>query len=241
MPVITLHPNDMAQLVASPSAFRPNGVTVVEDPEGAPVVAELTDDLIPFEQQDNSVPGTLAIAATPAPFTGEVLEDVALTSLNLNVAHRTGGLAPFVYDISAGALPAGVTLSSAGVLAGTPTTPGTYNFTVRATDRLAATATRAYALVVVQTLAIAASPAPPDGTINVALVTTDLAADNVTGGKAPLVFSISAGALPAGVTLSSVGVLSGTPTASGTFNYTVQVADDAGQIKTRAYTMIVAP
>ena len=62
----------------------------------------------------------------------------------------TGGTAPYTFAVSVGALPAGVTLSSAGVLSGTPTVSGTFAFTVRATDNLGFQGTRAYSLNIVQ-------------------------------------------------------------------------------------------
>ena len=48
-----------------------------------------------------------------------------------------------------------------------------------------------------------------------------------TGGVAPYTWAISAGSLPTGLTLSSAGLLSGTPTASGSFTFTVQVTDSS--------------
>src|SRR6185503_11847166 len=45
-------------------------------------------------------------------------------------------------------LPAGLNLSGAGLISGTPTAPGTSNFTVRVTDNPGATATRALSIVV---------------------------------------------------------------------------------------------
>ena len=49
----------------------------------------------------------------------------------------TGGTTPYIWTIAAGTLPAGLTLSSAGVLGGTPTTAGSATFTVRVTDATA--------------------------------------------------------------------------------------------------------
>ena len=46
----------------------------------------------------------------------------------------TGGTGPYTFSVISGALPAGLTLTAGGVLAGTPTTPGTSTFTIRATD-----------------------------------------------------------------------------------------------------------
>lgn len=62
-----------------------------------------------------------------------------------------------------------------------------------------------------------------------------------TGGVAPYTFSVSSGNLPTGITLSAAGILSGTPPTTGTYNFTVQVADSEtpAATKTQAYTVIV--
>jgi len=60
------------------------------------------------------------------------------------------------------------------------------------------------------------------------------------GGSAPYSFAVSAGALPGGLNLSSGGVLSGTPLAMGTFNFTVQATDANDCMGTRSYTVIVS-
>jgi uncharacterized RDD family membrane protein YckC len=63
----------------------------------------------------------------------------------------TGGTAPYTFSVSAG-LPTGMTLSTAGVLSGTPTTAGTYSFTVTAIDNSPApgpySGSQAYTLVI---------------------------------------------------------------------------------------------
>lgn len=51
-----------------------------------------------------------------------------------NVLTASGGTAPYTYAVTAGALPGGLTLTGAGVLSGTPTATGSFNFTVTATD-----------------------------------------------------------------------------------------------------------
>ena len=62
----------------------------------------------------------------------------------------------------------------------------------------------------------------------------------VTGGSAPYQFSVVAGALPPGMTLSSDGQLNGTPTAAGDFDFTVAVRDAQGRSAERAYRLTVA-
>ena len=61
-----------------------------------------------------------------------------------------------------------------------------------------------------------------------------------SGGVAPYTFAVTAGSLPNGLTLNSGGALSGTTTASGTFNFTVTATDNFGQTGSRAYTVTIA-
>ncbi|WP_168389207.1 IPTL-CTERM sorting domain-containing protein [Xylophilus sp. Leaf220] len=152
-----------------------------------------------------------------------------------------GGTAPYSFAITAGALPSGVSLSPTGVLAGTATVAGTFNFTVSATDGSSGSGapfsgSRAYALTVgapAVTIAPLTLPSPTGGTP----YSQNLSA---SGGSAPYSFSISAGSLPAGLTLSTAGVLSGTPAASGTFNFTATATDANGFTGGRAYTFSIS-
>ena len=52
-------------------------------------------------------------------------------------------------------------------------------------------------------------------------------------GTAPYTFSVTSGTLPPGLTLSSSGLLSGSPTSSGTYDFTVGVTDDVGNTGVR--------
>ena len=139
----------------------------------------------------------------------------------------TGGTAPYTYAVAAGSLPAGLTLNTAtGELSGTPTTAGTFNFTVQATDAGNFTGSRAYTVTIAApTLSLApAATALPAATAGVAYSQTLVA----TGGTAPYSYVVTAGALPAGLTLNeATGVLSGTPTAAGTFNVSITAMDSS--------------
>lgn len=82
-----------------------------------------------------------------------VISPASLPALTVGVAVNqtlsgSGGSAPYVFTVTGGALPAGLSLSAGGVLTGTPTTPGSYSFTVTATDNLAAFNTATYSGVV---------------------------------------------------------------------------------------------
>lgn len=58
----------------------------------------------------------------------------------------TGGITPYTWTLAAGSLPSGFSLTGAGVLAGTSSTTGDHDFTVRVTDQLGATTTQALRL-----------------------------------------------------------------------------------------------
>jgi uncharacterized protein YhjY with autotransporter beta-barrel domain len=90
------------------------------------------------------------------------------------------------------------------------------------------------------TVAVTVNPATlPNGTFD-APYSQALSATSANGATAPYTFSVSAGALPGGLTLSGAGVLSGTPTAAGSFNFTVQATSSNGFSGTRAYTLAIA-
>ncbi|MER9657041.1 putative Ig domain-containing protein [Mesorhizobium sp. M0152] len=149
----------------------------------------------------------------------------------------SGGNGPYTYALTAGGLPAGVTIAG-GAIAGTPTVAGTFNFTVTATDSTAGTAasgSQAYTLVVaVPTIGLAPASLPA-GQYNVAYSQ----ALTANGGTSPYSFAVTTGALPAGITLSSTGTLSGTPTVVGPFNITVTATDNLGFTGTANYTLVI--
>ena len=158
---------------------------------------------------------------------------------------NSGGLAPVTFAVTAGSLPPGLVLDPSGAISGAPTGGGTYNFTITATDSATTsgpyTGAKAYALTV-NAATIVLSPAAgalPGGTTGIAYSQTITAAD----GTAPYSYAVTAGALPTGLTLAAGGTLSGTPTASGTFNFTVTGTDSStGQgpyLNSNAYSLTI--
>ena len=165
----------------------------------------------------------------------------SLTSGRQNVAYSrtltaSGGTAPYGWAVTAGALPAGLTLSSAGVLSGTPTVNGSFTFTATATDSQGYPGSRAYTLVIAVPMIAVTPTSLPTGRVNV-VYSQALAA---SGGTAPYGWAVTAGALPAGLSLSGAGVLSGTPTANGTFTFTATATDNEGYSGSRAYSLVIA-
>ena len=149
------------------------------------------------------------------------------------------GVAPYAFAVSAGSLPAGLALDAAsGRLAGTPTVVGTFSFSVTATDSTTGTAgtvTQAYTLNV----------AAPVLTLTPETLPAGLFANayqqqlSTSGGTAPYSYAVTTGALPGGLALSTSGAVSGTPTAAGSFAFTVTATDALGFTGTRDYTVQV--
>ena len=147
----------------------------------------------------------------------------------------TGGTAPYTWSVNAGTLPDGLTLSSAGVLSGTPTTTGSSTFSVNVIDANNGIATTSITLTVTASVTFT-FPAPPSGVVGTPYSVTLTAA----GGTTPYTWSISAGSLPAGLTLNaSTGVVSGTPTTAGTANFTAKVTDSKGKTATFATSITI--
>nr|WP_051885233.1 putative Ig domain-containing protein [Lysobacter antibioticus] len=186
---------------------------------------------------------TVTVTAAPV----IVVDPATIPGATVGVAYSqtftaSGGTSPYTFAISAGALPAGLTLASGGGLTGTPTAAGTFNFTVRATDANTFTGTRAYTLTVAAPTTSIAPTTLPNGTVAAAYSQSITA----SGGIAPYTYAITAGALPAGLSLASNGTLSGTPTAGGSFNFTVTATGSstgtgAPHTGSRAYTLVIAP
>jgi len=150
----------------------------------------------------------------------------------------TGGQSPYKWSLASGTLPTGLTLSSSGALAGTPTQSGTFPFTVSAADSEGTPLVASQALsLVVQAAVSITTTSLPNGTSGTAYSTSLTA----SGGTPPYTWSISSGALPAGISLASnTGVISGTPSVSGTFNVTLGVQDAQGNSAMRSYSITIA-
>ena len=151
----------------------------------------------------------------------------------------SGGTAPYTFAVTAGTLPAGMTLSAAGVLSGTPSAGGVFTFTVRATDANGCFASVPYTMTVAPAGGCPTITLAPAALPNAAIGTPYSQTLTASGGTAPYTFIVSAGALPAGLTLTSAGVLAGTPTGSGVANFTIRVTDSNGCFATLAYAMTV--
>lgn len=162
-----------------------------------------------------------------------------LPNATQNAAYSTtlaaaGGAQP--YSWSATGLPAGWTLNpSTGVLSATPTAAGTVSFTATVADSSDQVDRRTFTITVAPRVTIT-TLSLPHGTVGTVYQQTVTA----TGGNAPLTWSLAAGTLPGGLALNaSSGLLSGTPTAAGTFNITILAVDAVGGADSRAFALAI--
>lgn len=172
---------------------------------------------------------TLSPTTLPAAIAGTPYGPVTITA--------TGGTGPYTFAVTAGALPPGLSLSTAGVISGTPTQSGSFTVTITATDSAGCQGSRLYSALVNCPVILVAPATLPDGIVGVPYGPVAITA---SGGTAPYVFTVVSGTLPAGLTLSPAGSLSGTPTAAGSSTFTVRATDAVGCFGERLYTLIIA-
>lgn len=159
------------------------------------------------------------------------------------------GTKPYSWSVNSGSLPTGLSLvAGTGVISGTPTVNNTFSFVIRLTDSAGSPKTYDRSFYII----VSASTPPPAVAVQITTPTplppgvvgssynTSLQAIN---GTAPYTWSVSAGAVPAGMALSSsTGVLSGTPTAPGTVSFSARVTDSSttASVATQPYMIAVS-
>jgi hypothetical protein len=209
--------------VATSPALTANGTTGTYSVTAS---IGLTIPTVSFSLTNNTCSAiTVGPATIPAGTVGAAYTSTQFT--------ETGGVGTTTFS-ETGTLPAGLTLTIAGVLSGTPTQSGSFPITVTATDSHGCTGSTAYTLAV-GCAAITVGPATiPAGTVESAYTTQF----TQTGGVGTTTFS-ETGSLPSGLTLTTAGVLSGTPTVTGSFPITVKATDSHGCSGSKAYTVSI--
>lgn len=167
----------------------------------------------------SSPPQPVINADAPSGTTGAAYPAFAFTVLS-------GGKAPFTWSES-GPLPPGLSLSASGKLSGTPVQGGTFPITVTVTDSSSPALVNSVPVnlsIADSPILIRAAPAPPQGTVACSYAGFTFTA---SGGSPAYAWTVTAGAVPAGLSLDSGGFLSGTPETAGNFSFSVTATDSA--------------
>ncbi len=201
------------------------------------------NDSFTFTATNNS--GTSSPATVTVPV-GNPIVAVTPTTLTAGtgstaysqVLTASAGRAPYTFSttLASGSLPAGLSLASNGTISGTPTASGPFTFTVTGTDSslgngpFTFTSSTISLTIAAPTISVAPTtlPTPTFGTAYSQTLTAG-------GGNGSYTFAVTAGSLPAGMSLSG-GVLSGTPTAAGSFSFTVEATDGNGFTGSKTYS-----
>jgi hypothetical protein len=161
-----------------------------------------------------------------------------------NYVITIGGRPDYTFSLAAGqSLPGGLKLNAkTGLLSGNPSVYGTFTFTVDAADSTSPTRQTA-----TQAVTITIRPLP------ITVKNTSLASAvegkpycrvlTAKGGALPLTWTVSAGALPSGLSLGTDGTFQGAATTTGSYNFTVKVTDSfvPADSATKAFTLSVSP
>jgi putative Ig domain-containing protein len=190
---------------------------------------------------------TPSAAATPLTIPRPTLHDGEVGLAYAPVQYTaTGGTDAYLWTISSGALPGGLTLSQDGRISGTPTAAGTFTFTVEVTDAATATANLSGSIAVVAQLALArissAGPGWPWDRVNRQDMDQKAAGPIATqsGGLGPYTYAVTAGSLPPGTYLSGLTVI-GIPITTGESRFTVTVTDSLGATAAVSYFIDIIP
>jgi hypothetical protein len=158
------------------------------------------------------------------------------------VAHAlaAGGDGTYVWTRSAGALPPGMTLSSSGVVSGTPTRTGRYVFTLRGADYAGSAtlagryAVRSFSISVAKPVVVRSSA------LRVGIHRHAYASQlYAVGGSGGYTWRVRAGSLPPGTSLTATGRITGTPTRAGRWIVTLLARDVVGRGGVRTFVLTV--
>jgi hypothetical protein len=148
--------------------------------------------------------------------------------------YEATGITPISYEVTSGSLPHGLALSASGMIEGTPTAEGTFAGTVMASNGIFPEATQSFSIVIAGATPIITSTTPPGGRVG-----TSYSHAYAATGTAPIEYSVTSGALPAGLTLGVSGQIDGTPTTSGTFEGTVTASNGIFPDATQTFSIRV--
>lgn len=224
LPGVAISDDTSIATVTQPAPTGTNGRTTVTVASGG--TSGETNIKVVFDGVESN-PVAAIVQALAAPQITQASPPTGTAGIAYSYQFAASGVPTPTWSVVSGSLPPGLTLSAAGLLSGTPTGTATqsYTFTVRALNS-EGQATQSV------TVSVSVMMVPPTITTVAlgALTLGELFFEQLTAtGGVPMTWTLQAGsALPPGLSLSSSGVISGTPTVAGPFTFTVVAANAAG-------------
>lgn len=186
----------------------------------------------------SGISGNITVSTALTISTGTTLPTGSVGTSYSQTLAASGGSPGYTWAVASGSsLPAGLNLSSAGVLSGTPAAAGAFSFTITVTDSASHTSSATFSLTIYGTLSFT--------TTNLSSATAGVAyaqTIGISGGVGPYTFTVSSGSLPAWATLNaSTGKITGTPSSSqtGSTTFTVEVTDSDSHTAMQLFTLTV--
>ena len=217
---------------------KSSGTYTLDIPQLLSTMKRLRVRLTRYENPDNpavyqwnfylaDAPSSLEITTATLPDATQNASYTATLAANLTGA---------TWSVISGSLPAGLTLNtSTGAITGTPTTAGTSRFTVRAVkDSKSAEKQLSITVSPIPTITIT-TESLPSGTVNTSYSAT------LTSSTAGATWTVSSGNLPSGLTLSTSGAISGTPTRTGSYTFTIRAVYGTASDEKQFTVTISAP
>jgi len=202
-----------ALVVVTAACARPTSTAQQPTPTPTPIPSPSPTPTTPF------------VLTATAPFhTGEV--GVAYAPVALSA---TGGVQPYTWSVVSGALPNGLSIGSDGTVSGTPSSAGTFAFTIQAADSGNSTATIPGSVPIAA--ALSASLIPECATqcsVELGCTSACGAFGEVSGGISPYSYALTSGQLPSGTSLSGLALNGNFVGSSGFLKFSVQVTDSMG-------------
>jgi endo-1,4-beta-xylanase len=211
-----------------PGAFQGQGAATMFDQSYSPKPA-----FTAVQTALGATAGNTVTVTNPGARTGTV---GTATSLQISATDSAAGQ---TLTFSATGLPAGLTISSSGLISGTPTTNQTANVTVTARDGTGASGSASFTWTIsggTGNTVTVTNPGARTGTVGTATSLQISATDSAAGQT----LTFSATGLPAGLTISSSGLISGTPTTAATSNVTVTARDGTNASGSASFTWTIS-
>ncbi len=210
----TVKPNDRALVFTVPNLPVKSATIIVNNP-GTIEASAVFQVLAPLVFNQATIP---------------VVEAGQNLSLKLTA---TGGKSPYTFS-SSGPLPAGIQISAAGSIQGTPTQSGVFIATLLVTDSNHLTAKSNVTFTITPGPVITTQALAP--VIQGSNFSDTLSA---TGGSPPYSWTIAKGAIPGGLLLTSNGILEGRPGVAGVYNIDIKIIDSLGAFTTSSFSFTV--